>query len=63
VWIGAAFIGLGISTHLIAAKRYIAARKAILEGRSVLPTTSAILFVVFSLTALGSVLLTYLLMQ
>lgn len=63
VWIGAGFIVLGITTHLIAAKRYIDARKAILEGRSVLPATSTILFVVFSLTVLGSVLLTYLLTQ
>lgn len=60
VWIGSGFIVLGMFTHLVAAQRYLAARKAILEGRPVLPGSTTILFVAFALTILGGVLLAYL---
>jgi putative membrane protein len=59
VWIGAAFIVLGTVTQAASARRYVVVQRAIVEGRSIVPSSFMALALVFALVVLGGVLLIY----
>lgn len=62
VWIGAAFVVLGMASSAVSALRYVRVRRAILEGRVMPPGNVAPLFVALGLALLGGIVVAYLVM-
>ncbi len=60
-WIGSAFVVLGTAGNALATVRYLRTRKAILQGREVVPGNATVLSLAFGLVVLGGILVAYLL--
>ncbi|MHB8874376.1 MAG: YidH family protein [Myxococcaceae bacterium] len=58
--IGSAFVVLGTVSNALAALRYVRVRKAIIEGRGILPGNAAVLSLATGLVVLGGILVVYL---
>jgi putative membrane protein len=52
-WLGIAIVALGTACHVIAATRFVAARRALVEGRSIQPSSTGPVAVAVLVAALG----------
>ena len=52
-WLGIAIVALGTACHVIAATRFVAARRALVEGRSIQPSSTGPVAVAMLVAALG----------
>jgi putative membrane protein len=57
--LGAAFVVLGTISNALAAVRYVRVRKAIIEGREMIPGNAIVLMLAYGLVVLGGVLGAY----
>jgi putative membrane protein len=60
MWAGVAFIVLGTIVHPVAAVRFTRARRAIVEGRELVPDSATAVALSVAVTLLGAALVTYL---
>lgn len=60
---GVAFVVLGTLCHPIAALRFVRARRAIVEGRDMVPGAAAAVGLALGVTLLGALLVGYLLLR
>lgn len=58
--LGAAFVVLGTISNALAAVRYVRVRKAIIEGREMIPENVTVLALAYGLVVLGGILGAYL---
>jgi putative membrane protein len=52
-WLGIAIIALGTACHVVAAIRFVSARRAIVEGRAILPSATGPVVLAVLVSALG----------
>lgn len=52
-WLGIAIVALGTACHLIAVARFIAARRAIIAGRTIEPSAKGPVVIAASVAAMG----------
>jgi putative membrane protein len=57
--LGAAFVVLGTISNALAAVRYVRVRKAIIEGRVMIPGNVTVLALAYGLVILGGILVAY----
>jgi putative membrane protein len=62
-WVGASFIALGAACNVLGPLRFVKARRAIVEGRPIIPGAAAAVTVALILAALGGLLVAYVLVQ
>ena len=60
-WLGVAILALGTACHAIGAARFVAARRALIEGRSIQPGASGPVAVAALVAALGVASILYIL--
>jgi putative membrane protein len=58
-WLGVVLIALGIACNIIGAVRFVAARRAIVENRSFVPSASGPIGVAIAVGALGAAAIVY----
>lgn len=60
---GVAFIAIGTLCHPLAALRFMRARRAIIDGRDIVPDARSAVVLALGVTALGALLIVYLLLR
>lgn len=58
-WLGVALIALGTACHLIGARRFVHARRAIVEDRPIIPTAAGPVAIALATAALGLAAIVY----
>lgn len=59
-WLGIAVIALGIACHVVASLRFVSARRAIIEGRSIRPSATGPVAVAVGVSMIGIAAIGYL---
>jgi putative membrane protein len=62
-WIGAALLTLGTVCNVAAAARYLRIRRALLEGRPIIPSAVGVVLLAFGLAVLGAMLAAHVLLD
>ncbi len=62
-WLGVAIVALGTACHVIAAVRFVAARRALIAGRSIQPSSTGPVAIAASVAALGVGSIVYLIVN
>lgn len=59
-WLGIAIVALGTACHIVGAIRFVSARRAIVEGRSIQPGVTGPVAVAVAVSAIGIAAIAYL---
>ena len=59
-WLGIAIVALGTACHIVGAIRFVSARRAIIEGRSIQPGVTGPIAIVVAVSATGIAAVAYL---